>query len=49
MIFVPAVGRSREVAGHTIYTTVDSRSDQVIHTLDVDAVGLPPPDYYLLG
>jgi Ca2+-binding RTX toxin-like protein len=38
-----------EQNGHTIYTTSDSQTGQVMHVLDVDAVGLPPPDYYLLG
>lgn len=38
-----------EQNGHTIYTTSDSQSGQLMHTLDVDAIGLPPPEYYLLG
>jgi hypothetical protein len=38
-----------ENAGHTIYTATEIATGQVVHTLDVDAVGLPPPiiGYYL--
>lgn len=35
-----------EAGGHTIYTTTDSQSGQVLHTLDVDAIGLPPIGHY---
>jgi Ca2+-binding RTX toxin-like protein len=41
---------TEEINGHTIYTSVEIASGQVVHTLDVDAVGLPPPaDWYFLG
>ena len=35
-----------EKAGHTIYTSVEIATGQVVHVLDVDAVGLPPPIQY---
>ena len=41
---------SEEVDGHTIYTSVEIATGAVVHTLDVDAVGLPEPDpWYFLG
>lgn len=41
---------SEEIGGHTIYTSVEIATGQVVHTLDVDAVGLPPPaEWYYLG
>jgi Ca2+-binding RTX toxin-like protein len=39
-----------EIGGHTIYTSVEIATGEVAHTLNVDAVGLPPPaDWYFLG
>jgi hypothetical protein len=40
---------SVETVGHTIYTATEISTGEVVHTLDVDAVGLPEPyfDYYL--
>jgi Ca2+-binding RTX toxin-like protein len=41
---------AEEVGGHTIYTSVEVATGQVVHTLDVDAVGLPEPEpWYYLG
>ncbi|MGF7206622.1 Ca2+-binding RTX toxin-like protein [Skermanella aerolata] len=41
---------AEEVNGHTIYTSVEIATGQVVHTLDVDAVGLPEPQpWYYLG
>jgi Ca2+-binding RTX toxin-like protein len=34
-----------ETAGHTIYTTKEIATGDVVHTLDVDAVGLPPVQF----
>ena len=38
-----------EKNGHTIYTTSDTATGQVMHVLDVDAIGLPPPGDFLYG
>ena len=35
-----------EKAGHTIYTSTEIATGQVVHVLDVDAVGLPAPFQY---
>ena len=46
----PLVITPVEVDGHTIYTAVEVATGKVVHTLDVDAVGLPPPEpWYFLG
>ena len=47
---VPLEITAEEVNGHTIYTSVEIATGQVVHTLDVDAVGLPEPEpWYYLG
>ncbi|GEO42645.1 hypothetical protein SAE02_67930 [Skermanella aerolata] len=41
---------SEEIGAHTIYTSVEIATGQVVHTLDVDAVGLQPlAEWYYLG
>jgi hypothetical protein len=35
-----------EKNGHTIYTTTQVETGLVLHTLDVDAIGLPDPGYF---
>jgi hypothetical protein len=36
-----------ETDGHTIYTATEIATGSVVHTLDVDAIGLPLPSYYI--
>lgn len=38
-----------EQAGHTLFTFTDTASGQIVGTLDVDAVGLPPIYDFILG
>jgi Ca2+-binding RTX toxin-like protein len=47
--YTPRVTTSVEQNGHTIYTTTDTMTGKVMHVLDVDTIGLPPPEYYSLG
>ena len=35
-----------EQGGHTIYTSTEVATGLIVHTLEVDAVGLPPVEYY---
>lgn len=43
----PLVITSVEQDGHTIYTSTEITTGHVVHTLDVDAVGLPAPEFYM--
>lgn len=45
----PLVITSVEQDGHTLFTATEIATGLVVHTVDVDAVGLPAPEFYGIG
>lgn len=45
----PLTITSVEQDGHTIYTATEIGTGLVVHTVEVDAVGLPAPEFYGIG